>query len=110
MPPERSAPGRNLAVDLVKLALAMMVVGIHAEPLVMDLNQLVRGKKQMRGCHDSTPASFAEAIARLAEAPELYARMITHRLPLDRAEDAIALARSRAALKVMLFPAGGLDD
>ncbi len=32
MPPERSAPGRNLAVDLVKLALAMMVVGIHADP------------------------------------------------------------------------------
>lgn len=86
------------------------VVGIHAEPLVLDLNLLVRGKKQLRGCHDSTPGSFAEAITRLAEAPALYAQMITHRLPLEQAEDGFALARNGAALKVMLFPEGGLHD
>ena len=108
------ATGRPASVleglRLVRSEGVLAVVGIHAEPLALDLNLLVRGKKQMRGCHDSTPAAFAEAIARLAETPALYAKMITHRLPLDRAEDGFALARNGTALKVMLFPAGGLDD
>lgn len=82
----------------------LTVVGIHAEPLLLDLNQLVRGKKQLRGAHDSTRQAFAEAIARLAADPGLYGRMITHRLPLAQAEDGFALARQGAALKVMLFP------
>lgn len=82
----------------------LAVVGIHAQPLSLDLNLLVRGKKQLRGAHDSTPQAFAEAIARLAAEPGLYARMITHRLPLAQAEDGFALARQGAALKVMLFP------
>lgn len=85
----------------------LAVVGIHAEPLSLDLNQLVRGKKQLRGAHDSTSQGFAEAIERLAADPGLYARMITHRLPLAQAEDGFALARKGAALKVMLFPGGG---
>lgn len=82
----------------------LTVVGIHAEPLLLDLSQLVRGKKQLRGAHDTTSQGFAEAISRLAANPELYARMITHRLPLAQAEDGFALARKGTALKVMLFP------
>lgn len=85
---------------------ALVVVGIHAEPLSLDLNQLVRGKKQLRGSHDSSPEAFAEAIERLAADPALYARMITHRLPLSQARQGFALSRDRAALKVMLFPEG----
>lgn len=84
----------------------LVVVGIHAEPLTLDLNVLVRGKKQLRGSHDATPEAFAEAVERLAAEPELYTRMITHRLPLADAEEGFALARKRAALKVMLFPEG----
>ncbi|KAA0969434.1 alcohol dehydrogenase catalytic domain-containing protein [Aureimonas fodinaquatilis] len=83
----------------------LVVVGIHDAPLTLDINQLVRGKKQMRGSHDSTRACFQEAVARLAAEPDRYGRMITHRLPLERASEGFALARDRSALKVMLHPA-----
>ncbi len=108
------ATGRSASVSdglrVLRPGGVLAVVGIHAQPLELDLNQLVRGKKQLRGCHDSTPEAFAEAIRRLTAEPALYAGMITHRLPLAEAEDGFALARSGAALKVMLFPAGGPND
>ena len=84
----------------------LVVAGIHGAPLMLDLNLLVRGKKQLRGSHDSTPACFAEALAHLAARPEVFGRMITHRLPLSQAEAGFQLARDRAALKVMLVPQG----
>lgn len=83
----------------------LVVVGIHDAPLSLDLNQLVRGKKQLRGSHDSTRACFQEALDRLAAEPDRYGRMVTHRLPLSQAAEGFALARDRAALKVVLLPA-----
>ncbi len=82
----------------------LVAVGIHSRPLTLDLNLLVRGKKHLRGSHDSTRASFEAAIAMLAAEPARFARMITHRLPLSQAEQGFARARDGTALKVMLFP------
>lgn len=92
------------ALQTVRSGGVVTVAGIHHDSLSLDLNLLVRGKKQLRGTHDSTPAAFAEAIARLAADPGLYAGMISHRLPLSQARQGFDLARSRAAQKVMLFP------
>jgi len=82
----------------------LVVAGIHARPAEIDLAQLVRGKKQMRGAHDTTPAAFAAALDLLTrEGPRLDA-LITHRLPLSRALDALELARGGTAMKVLLHP------
>lgn len=92
------------ALQVVRSGGIITVAGIHAAALSLDLNMLVRGKKQLRGTHDSTNEAFAEAIARLAADPVRYAGMISHRLPLSQARHGFDLARSRAAQKVMLFP------
>lgn len=87
----------------------LAVVGIHGKPATIDLNQLVRGKKQLRGCHDTTPRAFAEAISRLAEAPALYGQLITHRMPIEDFATGFERANAREALKVMLYPNGNFD-
>ncbi|TJZ90166.1 sorbitol dehydrogenase [Paracoccus gahaiensis] len=92
------------ALQAVRSGGVVTVAGIHGAALSLDLNLLVRGKKQLRGTHDSTRQAFAEAIARLAADPGRYAGMISHRLPLSQARQGFDLARSRAAQKVMLFP------
>lgn len=92
------------ALQVVRSGGVVTMAGIHAAALSLDLNMLVRGKKQLRGTHDSTNEAFAEAIARLAADPVRYAGMISHRLPLSQALQGFDLARSRAAQKVMLFP------
>lgn len=64
----------------------------------------MREKKQLRGAHDTTPAAFAEAIALLERRGDALDHLITHSLPLSRGEEAFALARDGAAMKVLLHP------
>lgn len=81
-----------------------VAAGIHAAPCDIDLSRFVREKKQLRGAHDTTPAAFAEAIALLERRGDALAHLITHTLPLSRGEEAFALARDGAAMKVLLHP------
>ena len=102
------ATGNPATIDqglsLLRQGGIMVVAGIHGGPVTFDINRLVRGKKQLRGSHDTTPRAFREAIGRLAADPDRFAPLITHRLPLSRAEEGFALARQRSALKVLLIP------
>ncbi|MFN3614042.1 MAG: zinc-binding dehydrogenase [Rubrimonas sp.] len=85
----------------------MVVAGIHARPLKLDLTGLVRMKQQLRGAHDTTEAALTRALAMLRDHPGPLSRLITHRLPLSKALDAFDLARGRRAVKVMLTPDAG---
>ncbi|MFE1597632.1 zinc-dependent alcohol dehydrogenase [Methylobacterium sp. ID0610] len=87
----------------------MVVAGIHSAPLALDLTAFVRAKKQLRAAHDTTPQALDEAIRLLALRADRLAALITHRRPLTEAVEAFDLARSRAAVKVMLLPQGKDD-
>jgi threonine dehydrogenase-like Zn-dependent dehydrogenase len=56
--------------------------------------------------HDETGRDMDAAARVLADNPEIAAAMITHRFPLDRADDAFTVAadRARGAIKVLLEP------
>ncbi|HEV3133092.1 MAG TPA: zinc-binding dehydrogenase, partial [Acidimicrobiia bacterium] len=56
--------------------------------------------------HDETGRDMDAAARVLADSPEIAAAMITHRFPLDRADDAFTVAADRAggAIKVLLEP------
>lgn len=83
----------------------LVAAGIHSRPLTLDLTRLVREKKQLRGAHDTTERAFGEAIELLVGHGPALAQLITHRLPLERGIEALGLARSRQAVKVLLtFP------
>ncbi|RVU16437.1 zinc-dependent alcohol dehydrogenase [Methylobacterium oryzihabitans] len=88
----------------------MVAAGIHSAPLTLDLTGFVRGKKQLRAAHDTTPRALDEAIRLLAAHAGTLAELITHRRPLAAAVEAFDLARSRAAVKVMLLPEPGDGD
>lgn len=91
-------------LDVLRPRGILVVAGIHKAPLTLDLTRLVREKKQLRGAHDTTAAALREAIALLAAHGDQLGRMITHREPLERAIEAVTLARSRQAVKVLLLP------
>ncbi|AYD03842.1 alcohol dehydrogenase catalytic domain-containing protein [Neorhizobium sp. NCHU2750] len=81
-----------------------VVAGIHSRPLELDLTRFVREKKQLRGAHDTTDRALREAIQLLADNADVLSMLVTHRRPLSGGIEAFELARSRQAVKVLLFP------
>jgi L-iditol 2-dehydrogenase len=82
----------------------MVVAGIHAEPVRLDLTRFVRMKHQLRAAHDTTARAFVEALELLAAHGSALSALVTARFPLAQAIEAFELARSRHAVKVMITP------
>lgn len=93
------------ALPLLRPGGILAVAGIHSAPYSLNLTSFVREKKQLRAAHDTTAAAFGEALRLLATETETLALLVTHREPLERAQEALALARGKTAVKVMLVPA-----
>ena len=81
----------------------LVVVGIHPAPAQVDLTALVRNHQQIRGSYRAPVATWAEVLAFLQADPERLRAMISHRFPLSRAEDAVAMAGGKQASKVMVI-------
>ena len=82
----------------------VVVAGIHKQTLPLNLIDFVRAKKQLRAAHDTTRAAFSEAIGLLNRHGASLEGLITHRLPLARADEGFALLRRKEAMKVLLLP------
>jgi L-iditol 2-dehydrogenase len=92
------------SLPLLRPGGVLVVSGIHSESYALDLTRFVREKKQLRAAHDTTATAFAEALRLLKTEGAALSRLITHREPLDRALEALTLARGKQAVKVMLLP------
>ncbi len=84
----------------------LVAAGIHSGHCSVDLADLVRGKKQIRGAHDTTEPSFRRAIDLLDREAEALGRLVSHRLPLREALRGFELARGGTAMKIILYPSG----
>lgn len=82
----------------------VVVTGIHARPLSIDLTNLVRRQLQLRGSFRPPESDWPLALALLDELGDLVAPMVSHVLPLARALDGMALAHDKRAGKVLLCP------
>lgn len=82
----------------------LVVAGIHAEPVTLDLTHLVRMKQQIRAAHDTTAEAFDEAVALLSAQASRLKTVISHRFPLTQALEGVEIARRREAVKVVLTP------
>lgn len=82
----------------------LIVTGIHARPLRLDLAALVRRQQQLRGSFRPPESAWPEALALIGDLKEHIAPMISHVLPLARAHEGFALARQKIASKVLLRP------
>ena len=70
--------------------------------LKVDSRLIHYGELKVVGTSDSTPEHVAEAVRMLACGSELFGRLITHTLPLERFEEAFGLMERGEALRVAL--------
>jgi threonine dehydrogenase-like Zn-dependent dehydrogenase len=92
------------ALEALRPRGVLAVCGIHPQPVGVDFTRLVREHQQIRGSYRAPIETWARVIAFLREHADLARRMITHRLPLDRAIEGLELARRRVASKVVIVP------
>lgn len=84
----------------------VVVTGIHARPLALDLTTLVRRQQQLRGSFRPPESDWTEALALMGELGDVMAPMVSHVLPLSRGLEGFALAHGKQASKVLLRPQG----
>jgi len=82
----------------------LVITGIHAAPVAIDLTALVRQHQQIRGSYRAPERAWPEVVEFMRSHQETLRHMITHRVPLSHAYEGFALARSKVATKVMVQP------
>jgi L-iditol 2-dehydrogenase len=86
-----------------------VVLFAHAAPeerAGFGLNAFFKGERRLLGTYSSSLADQREAFRLLVSRRLDPTPLVTHRLPLSRCAEAVALARERRALKVLLAPDG----
>lgn len=92
------------AMPLMRRNGVVVVTGIHARPLSIDLTFLVRRQIQLRGSFRPPESNWPQALELLGELADVITPMVSHVLPLARALEGIALAHAKHASKVLLCP------
>jgi len=92
------------ALDVLRKRGILVVAGIHPRAASIDLTRLVREHQQIRGTYRAPIATWARVIDFLGHNADLVRNMISHRVPLARALEGFALARNKAASKVLIVP------
>ncbi len=94
----------NDALGLLRRNGIVVVTGIHARPLALDLTPLVRNQHQLRGSFRPPESDWPLALALMQELGPVLAPMVSHVLPLSRALEGFALAHDKQGCKVLLRP------
>lgn len=95
------------ALPLLRRNGIVVVTGIHARPLTLDLTLLVRRQQQLRGSFRPPESDWPAALALMGELGAEMAPMVSHVLPLSQALEGFALAHGKQASKVLLRPEAG---
>ncbi|MBS0339981.1 MAG: alcohol dehydrogenase catalytic domain-containing protein [Proteobacteria bacterium] len=94
----------NDALRLLRRNGILVVTGIHAQALSLDLTDLVRNQHQLRGSFRPPESDWPEALELMQELAPALAPMVSHVLPLSQALQGFALAHDKQACKVLLKP------
>ena len=78
--------------------------GGAGEALPMPLEALYKRELTITTTYSSSPADLAAAFALIVKGEVSLEPLVSHRLPLDRLDEGVALMRSQAALKVYVTP------
>ncbi|MDO9402574.1 MAG: alcohol dehydrogenase catalytic domain-containing protein [Polaromonas sp.] len=92
------------AMAALKTHGVLVITGIHAAPVPIDLTAMVRQHQQLRGSYRAPESAWPVVVAFMREHLETLRHMITHRVSLDDAYAGFALARNKVATKVMVQP------
>ncbi len=89
------------ALEMVRPGGEVILIGIHSGPASFDPIPMVRGRKKLLGAYAYDTHTWSRVITLLASDQLDVEAMITHRLPLDRAEEGFQLAITKEAAKVV---------
>lgn len=92
------------ALALLRPQGVLVVAGMPERPASVDVMRLVKYRLEIRGASRIPPPAWAVVLKALAEAPDSFAPLITHRFPLAEAQAAFALCHGRTPSKVLLLP------
>jgi len=103
---ETAGTGAGVAqcLDIVRKGGRIAILGQGHEAAEIQTARLSFREIELIGTRAYTPKDWRRVSAALLKAERDLTQMITHRLPLNKAEEGIRLMKSREGLKVILFP------
>ena len=92
------------ALEMIKPGGQVVLIGIHSETVEFNPTPMVRSRKSIISAYGYTDQQWARGLS-LLESKRLDAEVIiTHKLPLTRAEEGFQLASTQEAAKVIFIP------
>jgi len=91
-------------LDMVRPGGSVILIGIHSGPANFDAIPMVRGRKKLLGAYTYDAQTWSRVITLLASDLLNVEAMITHKLPLNKAEEGFQLAINKEAAKVVFTP------
>lgn len=76
----------------------------HDALVTFDINAVFKSERQVIGAYSGSPAEQARVLDMMIRGTLDPTPLVTHRMPLSKAADAVELCRRREALKVLLHP------
>jgi threonine dehydrogenase-like Zn-dependent dehydrogenase len=92
------------ALEMIRPGGAVLLIGIHSGPAEFDPTPMVRGRKSLIGVYAFEAETWRRALLLISSGLVDPQSMITHRMPLERAQEGFELARKKEAAKVIFTP------
>lgn len=94
----------SLGLDMIKRAGKLVLIGIHSDPAEIDPTPMVRAAKMIISAYGYSVQQWQRAIRLMSNGIVKPEQIITHRLPLEKAQEGFDLAISKEAVKVIFLP------
>jgi L-iditol 2-dehydrogenase len=92
------------ATQIVKKRGRVTVIGIFGRPVEVPMTDIVRREVSIIGAYDAQPQNFGQSIKLAQSGVVKVEALLTHRLPLEKANEAFEAAKSRVGCKVEFIP------
>ncbi len=92
------------ALGMIRNGGKVVLIGIHSGPATFDPTHLVRNSKSIIGAYTYTVETWKRAITLFSNGSIHPEAIISHRLPLDAADEGFQLAVRKEAVKVLFIP------
>jgi len=97
-------PAVAQATQIVKKRGRVTVIGIFGRPVEVPMTEVVRREVSIVGAYDAQPQNFGQSIKLASSGAVKVEALLTHRLPLEKANEAFEAAKSRVGCKVEFIP------
>ncbi len=92
------------ALEMIRPGGQVVLLGIHSQKVEFDPTPMVRSRKSIISAYGYTEQQWHRGLSLLSSRRIDVEPIITHRLPLARAEEGFQLASSQEAVKVIFVP------